>query len=208
MALELSEGGGPGPRGHASGMTGTARRGRSGKVGVAAGDCRDGALLTVRNAVEGPDRGGGQCQIRDGEGGGRTVGVGNWAFQFPAPNPGASCFVLPTPCALHAPCLIPCSLPCPHFRDQPIRGGHPRGWGSDAAVPMPRNAPSACSPPGQHCMGHAPLCVLPRCCVALSGCGLCSDEACFGGTSCRTRPAIERLRGGRMDGGGRVEALT
>ena len=42
---------------------------------------------------------------------------GVWRFDLaatcPTPNPGASCFVLPPPCALRAPCLSPCSFLLP-----------------------------------------------------------------------------------------------
>ena len=39
----------------------------------------------------------------------------NLAAKFLTPNPGASCFVLPSPCALHSPCLVPCSLLPPNL---------------------------------------------------------------------------------------------
>ena len=40
------------------------------------------------------------------------------AAKFPIPNPGASCFVFRSPCALHASCPIPCSLLPPNFPHQ------------------------------------------------------------------------------------------
>ena len=55
----------------------------------------------------------------DGGGGGLNLVWEIWrcnlAAKFPRPNPGASCFVLPSPCALHAPCLIPCPLLPPNL---------------------------------------------------------------------------------------------
>ena len=47
------------------------------------------------------------------------------AARFPTPNPGASCAVLPSTCALHAPRLIPCSFLPPNsiaFGKAPRRG--------------------------------------------------------------------------------------
>ena len=79
-------------------------------------------------------------------GGGRFGRPSIWRFnlaaKFPIPNPGASCFVLPSPCALHAPCLIPCPLLPPNC-PPPNRQG-------TASPPPPVNASRASLPSAQN----------------------------------------------------------
>ena len=143
------------------------------------------------------------CQAIDAGGGGGggiwwAVNLGweiwrfNLAAKFPAPNPGASCFALPSPCALHAPCFIRCSLRPPNVPQPNLPpGSRCSVWGESVCLCVWGGGGGGETHPG---ISPPPPPALPR----LPGChekghGLFEDTAFhFDSAPRRSQPSVPR----------------